>query len=409
MARHLRLLVALLALTVSASRPAAAAPPSHADEAVGRGPAHTFLAPGDTARAPLDLSMGQPVVQVYLNGHGPYRMFLDTGAGTTVVDRSVAQELGLAKIGETRLGDPANPHAIAADIVAIDSLRIGNATFGGVTAASWDRSALRPGPNMPRGVVGLPVFRELLESIDFPNAALKLTRGHLGDSGDVIRYRTLGGVPLIPLEVAGARFDAHLDTGSPGFLSIPEKDSSRVRFAEPLREVGRGRTVNSVVTFRGATLDGAVRVGGATFDRPLVMLNDKLPVANLGSRALRDCVVTLDAANQRLRIERTRESAPPAATAPAETHELVAGPAPGEKSAGVMLSPQPDGSLLVVGTLPGSAAAHADIQAGDRVLALNGDSITGLSHDENRARLHRSPVRITLERAGRTFDVTLEF
>lgn len=283
------------------------------DTLVAAGPARTLLAAGDTANVPLDLSMGQPVIEVFLNGHGPYRMFLDTGAGTTVLDQSLARELGLAKVSETRLGDPADPRAIVADVVTIDTLRIGSAVFAGVPAASWDRSALRPGVDRPRGVVGLPVFRALLETIDFPAAALRLSRGHLGEPGGaILRYRSMGGVPLIPIDVAGAGMEAHLDTGSPGFLSIPEKDSSRVRFAGPLREVGRGRTVNSVVTFRGAPLDGAVHVGGASFDHPLLVLNDKLPVAILGSRALRDCVVTLDAANQRVRIERTRESLPAA-------------------------------------------------------------------------------------------------
>jgi hypothetical protein len=263
---------------------------------------------------------------------------------------------------------------------------------------------------MPRGVVGFPVFHDVLETIDFPRAALRVSRGHLDkpDGRAVIHYRALNGVPLIPVDVAGVPMDAHLDTGSPGFLSIPEKDSSRVHFAGPLREVGHGRTVNSVVTFRGATLDGDVRVGDAVFERPLVVLNDKLPVAILGSRALRDCVVTLDPSAERLSIERTRVTR-------VETQEMhgpgtvVAGPAPGEKTAGVLLSPQPNGSLVVVGTMPGSAASKADIQAGDVVIALNGDSTTKLNDDQNRARLHHSPVTLTLQRGDRTFDVTLTF
>lgn len=311
MARSAMSVTAALVLAVHMSPVAVARGADAPDTLVAAGPARTVLAAGDTANVPLDLSMGQPVIDVFLNGHGPYRMFLDTGAGTTVLDQSLARELGLAKRGETRLGDPADPRAIAADVVTIDTLRIGTAVFTGVPAASWDRSALRPGVDRPRGVVGLPVFRALLETIDFPAATLRLARGHLGDPGGaILRYRSMGGVPLIPIDVAGTAMEAHLDTGSPGFLSIPEKDSSLVHFTGPLREVGRGRTVNSVVTFRGAPLDGAVRVGGASFDHPLVVLNDKLPQANLGSRALRDCVVTLDAANQRVRIERTRLSPP---------------------------------------------------------------------------------------------------
>ena len=293
---------------------AATPPASHAASKPADGPpvrpAHTLLAAGETASVPLDLRMGQPIVEVMLNGRGPYRMFLDTGASTTVLDSTLAAELGLKSEGKTRIGDPADPQAIEADRVTLDSLRLGAAAFTGVPAVTWDRSALRPGPDRPVGVVGLPVFSELLEAIDFPAATLRLTRGDLPKGKDVVAYESPDGVPLVPIDVAGQKMKAHLDTGSPGFLSVPEKDSSRVRFDGPLRVVGRGRTVSSEVLFRGAPLDGAFKVGGATFDRPLVVLNDRLPIANVGSRALRDCVLTLDAGHQRLSIVRTRESAP---------------------------------------------------------------------------------------------------
>jgi len=303
-------LVVILAIFSSSTHAANAV--RAADDGPPVRPAHTLLAAGDTAAVPLDLRMGQPIVDVMLNGQGPYRMFLDTGAGTTVLDSTLAAELGLKSRGKTRIGDPADPQAIEADQVMLDTLRLGNASFTGVPAVTWDRAALRPGPDHPVGVVGLPVFYELLESIDFPAATLRLTRGDLpkADGRDVVAYEMLGGVPLVPIDVAGQSMQAHLDTGSPGLLSIPEKDSARVHFAGPLHVVARGRTVNSEVTFRGAPLDGSFRVGGATFDRPLVVLNDRLPTANVGSRALRDCVLTLDAAHRRMRIQRTRESAP---------------------------------------------------------------------------------------------------
>src|SRR5262249_1110188 len=90
---------------------------SPGDSAFAASPDRTLLAAGATVSVRLDLSMGQPVVDVILNGKGPFRMFLDTGAGATVLDQSLATELGLAPSGKTRLGDPANPQAISADIV----------------------------------------------------------------------------------------------------------------------------------------------------------------------------------------------------------------------------------------------------------------------------------------------------
>ena len=374
---------------------------------------HTQYPAGGAAAVPMDLTAGQPVVEVFLDGRGPYRMFLDTGAGSTVLDRSLAQELGLRKVGETKIGDPANPEAISADQVWIDSLRIGSVRFDGITAASWDRSDLRRDVNPPRGVIGFAVFRELLLTLDYPGAQLRLARGRLAaaDGQNVLRYTDPNGIPVIPVQVSGATLAADLDTGSPGFLSIPARDTARVRFAGPLQIMGRGRTVNSEVVFRGAAIAGAVAIGKHRFENPVVMVHDQLPNPNLGGRALRDFALTFDQRARSVRFERTRVSpaeafAPPShGTGGAGDH----GPPPGGPSAGLRCAPQPDGGLLVLDTLPGSAAAHADVAPGDRVLKLNGSAVESMSDGAKLSALHHSPLTVTLARGERTFDITLEF
>src|SRR4051794_33436943 len=50
---------------------------------------------------------GRPVVEVMINGKGPYKFIFDTGASVNVLDTSVTAELGLddhAEIQELRLG-----------------------------------------------------------------------------------------------------------------------------------------------------------------------------------------------------------------------------------------------------------------------------------------------------------------
>src|SRR5258706_553297 len=85
-----------------------------------------------TATAPLDTRAGRPIVDVMINGKGPYRFFVDTGASHTVIDSSLTAELGLPVLGETHMGDPSNPFAIRADRVRIDELAVGDARFQGV-------------------------------------------------------------------------------------------------------------------------------------------------------------------------------------------------------------------------------------------------------------------------------------
>lgn len=54
-------------------------------------------------RVPLTLSSSKkPIVEVKLNGKGPYRFILDTGASHTVIRASLATELGLTSTGQGR-------------------------------------------------------------------------------------------------------------------------------------------------------------------------------------------------------------------------------------------------------------------------------------------------------------------
>ena len=246
------------------------------------------------------------------------------------------------------LTGPARAEAVAAIVgQAIGDpgkLRIGSVRFDGITAASWDRSDLRRDANPPRGVIGFAVFRELLLTLDYPGAQLRLARGRLAaaDGQNVLRYTDPNGIPVIPVQVSGATLAADLDTGSPGFLSIPARDTARVRFAGPLQIMGRGRTVNSEVVFRGAAVAGAVAIGKHRFENPLVMVHDQLPNPNLGGRALRDFALTFDQHAKSVRFERTRVS-PPEAFAPPSHGAGDHGPPPGGPSAGLRCAPQPDG------------------------------------------------------------------
>jgi len=111
-----------------------------------------------TIAAPVEVPMGsmagRPTIDVMIDGKGPFRFLVDTGAGTTVINQDLANELGLAVVDTTRIGDPMNPNAIKADVVQVPTMTIGDAKFETFAAASWDRGYLiRAGEtNPPRGV-----------------------------------------------------------------------------------------------------------------------------------------------------------------------------------------------------------------------------------------------------------------
>src|SRR5215471_6745999 len=52
--------------------------------------------PRNGVTVPMQDTEGRPVVELKINGKGPYRFILDTGATTTVVSEELSHELSLA-------------------------------------------------------------------------------------------------------------------------------------------------------------------------------------------------------------------------------------------------------------------------------------------------------------------------
>ena len=79
---------------------------------------------------PLTFFGNRPVVEVMLEGKGPFAFIVDTGAGGTVVAQDLATELHLAITGETEMGSPMGSQRIPAHIVRIGKLDLGLAMEG---------------------------------------------------------------------------------------------------------------------------------------------------------------------------------------------------------------------------------------------------------------------------------------
>jgi predicted aspartyl protease len=262
--------------------------------------------PANGIAIPMRLAQGKVIVDAKINGKGPFPLFLDTGAGVTVLDEDLVRELGLPATGTTAVGDPANPQAIKATTVAVERLEVGSATFSGFQALTWDRSALYADtPDAPRGVLGIPLFSSLLLTIDYPRNEVRLRQGALEKGKDTTRLvHGEGGIFRLPIKIGGVAVDTALDTGSASGLSLPKRYAERLKLAAPLREVGRGRTVNSEFVVYAAEVDGDLEIAGHTIPAPTVVFNEVLPESHVGSRVLGAYAVTIDQRNNLLRLEK---------------------------------------------------------------------------------------------------------
>ncbi len=257
-------------------------------------------------RAPLDVTASTPVIEARINGSGPFRFILDTGASGTVLFAQLVKELALPVTGKAKLGDPSDPDAIDVDRVRIDTITIGDAVFYEVEADAWDAPAHFGAADI-RGILGFSVFFDCLMTFDFDRNRLILQKGELppADDAEILAYEMRDDVPTVQLVLGDVRVAAHIDSGAPSTFILPENMQQRLKLQGTPVVVGRGRTINSEFDILSATLDGNARLGRHVFQRPQVkfinMLND-VGVANIGSGILRRFTVTFDQTNRRVRF-----------------------------------------------------------------------------------------------------------
>jgi hypothetical protein len=251
---------------------------------------------------PFRMEKGRPVIDLAINGKGPYAFVLDTGAGGTVLGADLVRELALPTAGEVRIGDPINPHAIAASLVRMERVTLGGAVFTGVAATSMENSGF-PEHLGARGVLGMPVFAELLLTLDYGRRQIRIGRGELPapDGKEIVSSRPSPGPIRVAITVGSLELDADLDTGSPGTVSLPDKYMDQLPLEGKPVEVGHARTVSAEFVVYGATLKGTLRIAGHRLENPSLRFNP-LPNANIGNEVLQRFVLTIDQKTHRIQL-----------------------------------------------------------------------------------------------------------
>jgi len=128
--------------------------------------------PRDGVTVPMQNMGGQPVVEIKINGKGPYRFILDTGAVTTVVSDELSRELSLTPPAGVQVASVGGGPAPA--IVVIHDLLIGDARLEGMIAAVMPLGGLLNGEDAPRGILSAANFRGCLLTSTIPASESRL-------------------------------------------------------------------------------------------------------------------------------------------------------------------------------------------------------------------------------------------
>jgi hypothetical protein len=267
-------------------------------------------AEGPTHSIPFDLSSGRPVIELTVNGQGPYPFVFDTGASGAMIRSDMVEELGLEITGTGQVGSPAGGEPVEVEYTMLESVDLGGAQAGNIRSIIIDFGD--PGQMGSVGVIGPNAFAgHGRVAFDFSRNRVEIGGAmHHGEGASWMDFSATAPIIEIPLTIGDVTVPVHIDTGNPSVLNFPEDRIDDLPLAGPLQVVGEARTIDRVMQIMGAPIDAVARVGDAEI--PLSDITGfPLPFANMGSGALRGLYLEIDWSEQRFAISGTAEPANP--------------------------------------------------------------------------------------------------
>src|SRR5437868_4434220 len=258
------------------------------------------------AVAPMKFRGLMPVIEVKLNGQGPFAFTIDTGAGMQAdIDTSVAAQLKLQPNGKVLNGDPSGENDREVDTARIESIAFGGAEFRNVTAVIRPQRITRDYPDVD-GILGFALFTDYLLTLDYPAMEVRLARGTLppANGADVLNFEIENRIPVIEVAIGKIRVRAHIDSGNfvAGFI-LPEEIAEQLQLMSQPVTVGRARSVSNQIELKQVKLKDTIRIGGFDFPQPTITF-PALSDTNVGFKVLRDFALTFDQKNRRVKLAR---------------------------------------------------------------------------------------------------------
>jgi predicted aspartyl protease len=134
------------------------------------------ISPGTVQFKMMEPNEAAIIVQVKINGQGPYDFVLDTGATFTCLDDELADQLKLpawkGSFGTVVVG----PGGGGMKLLQIDTLEVGEAKASQLPACSIDINRLAPPGLGIQGLLGLNFLKSYRVTIDFEKKSLRLEK-----------------------------------------------------------------------------------------------------------------------------------------------------------------------------------------------------------------------------------------
>lgn len=326
------------------------------------------------------------------------RFIIDTGSSANLVSPEFAKRNG-------RRDRTATPRAVqvrsatgvevSLDSVVLRRLQLDGTLFADVPALIYDFSELSTHLGMPiDGLLGFSLFRELLLTLDYPRAQLRLAHrpvvagGPRDDEANTITFNNEHRTPLIPVQMGNESFMALLDSGSDGALNLnPVGLHPRFSFGP------RPGTVISSMAGDSHQMAGRlgqdIFLGGHTVKNPIVDLTDQL--SSIGGEILRNFSLTFDQRSNTVVFARATEG------------DILMEP---RRSTGLAIARSPI-YWRVMAVIDDTPTAKTAIQPGDLIVRINGEPVAKWNF-ERYATLLASAAKVTYTFLSGTREFDLE-
>lgn len=262
---------------------------------------------GALLRVPFDTVDGRIYVEARVNGHGPFRFAVDTGAsGMARADASLVASLSLATHGEASTSDGVKTATVKT--TRLDSLELGGFIRRDLDVIARDYNSRNSLDAAFAGIIAREYFSDGLLTIDYPRKTLSFSRAQRlsAHANNVLNYERAF---RIPVSIGTLQTVGQLDTGADVAFVLPRSMYDKVA-TSAMEQEGHAQLTNGRIDTARATVSGPFRIGGITMSDVEVRVSDKFPELLVGAGALQNSVVLIDQRSKSVAVCAAKDLSP---------------------------------------------------------------------------------------------------
>ena len=329
-----------------------------------------------------------PMIEIMINGKGPYRLIVDTGAAGVVLKKDLVSELelppppGMSEGMQIQVRAPGSS-GLPASLHFIDSLTAGEIRIDGVWTIGMD---LPFGSGMD-GVIGMDVFHDCLLTYDYPNQKMSFRHGELPpiNDRDVLAYsnpQLPNSHPEIELKIDDVPATFMIDTGLRGWFAMSQSGIAECQLIQGPATGEMGLSAAGLIPSEVVRIENSISAGEFAVEKPVVrVMNGVMARKIVGTYFLENFKVTFDARNKRIQLSGFDKTTftPPAV-----------------RSLGMGLRNHGQ-QKLVWYVHPKSHAAEIGIQTDDVIMTVNGEPIQEIFGSQRWQTMLQSSEQVTIQ------------